>query len=158
MTQQSHDHVLLLMICLMTHLWLVHLVTHSSDSCLPMIAQHAYWYLLSSLTDCSLSPLLICLLISFLITDPWLIRLLIASYHVYKLGCWVAYSPKPDLVTVLNQSSVFQHLPEGVLCTTKSSLPSLLYPRPLILKDRCTPFISPSSYDKADNSDIILEA
>ena len=101
-------------------------VTHlSHDSCLPMIAQHAYWYSLSSLTD-SLTHMLTDSL--FLSTDPWLIQLLIVPPHVYKLGHWVACSPKPDLVTFLNQSSVFNNLPEGVLYTTKSSLPTPLYP------------------------------
>jgi hypothetical protein len=35
-------------------------------------------------------------------------QLLIASPHVYKLGHWVAYIPKPDLITFSYQSSVFQ--------------------------------------------------
>jgi hypothetical protein len=84
-----------------------------------------------------LIPLLICLLIPFLITDPWLVWLLITSYHIYKLGHWVACSPKPDLVTFSNQSSVFKHLPEEVLCATKSPLPTLFYPRPYL--ERQTP-------------------
>ena len=111
-------------------------VTHlSHDSCLPMIAQHAYWYSLSSLTDCSPSSLtdsLTHMLTDslFLSTDPWLIQLLIVPPHVYKLGHWVAVAPSltwllsctnPVFSTIFQKESFKLQSPPYPLHSTQTS-------------------------------------